>query len=219
MCFFSIIVFFLHGKNLKLKRKTCGVFRKDSCISLGVSVCFLFSGGFEVCLSSGGRHDEIGCPWSVGGRQLDLRSRCQEGGLPPQQVRGTHLEQDTSLKKDTSRKTCVWRPTFLGGKLDPKFRENKKFVIPIGWVFLQVATWSNGAATGGWWKFHVLATRWGKGGQGLFGVLLAVPGGDVRVFDFQSNGAFKLQKGGTFGSACQNLSPMLSCYSGQARKD
>lgn len=37
---------------------------------------------------------------------------------------------------------------------------------------------------------------------------------DVRFFDFQSNGAFKLQKGGTFGSACQNLSPMLSSMSG-----
>lgn len=40
---------------------------------------------------------------------------------------------------------------------------------------------------------------------------------DVRFFDFQSNGAFKLQKGGTFGSACQNLSPMLSSMSGAIR--
>ena len=40
---------------------------------------------------------------------------------------------------------------------------------------------------------------------------------DVRFFDFQSNGAFKLQKGGTFGSACQNLRQMLSGMSGAIR--
>ena len=154
-------------------------------MALGVSFCFSFSGGLEVCLSSGGWHDQTGCPRSVGGRQLDLRSRCQEGGLPPQQARGTHLEQDTSFKKRHVKKNlCLKTNFFWGGKLDPKISDNKKFVIPISWVFLQVATWRNAAATGGWWKFHVLATRWGKGGQGLFGMLLAVPGRDGKMLDF-----------------------------------
>ena len=44
---------------------------------------------------------------------------------------------------------------------------------------------------------------------------------DVRFFDFQSNGAFKLQKGGTFGSACQNLKDAFQyvrCYSAKSER-
>ena len=220
-CFFNRA--FFAWKNWK---ETCGDFRKDLRMALGVSVCFSFSGGLEVCLSSGGWHDQIRFPRSVGGRQLDLRSRCQEGGLPPQQARGTHLEQDTSFKRRHVKKNLCLKTNFFfgGGKLDPKISDNKKFVIPISWVFLQVATWRNAAATGGWWKFHVLATRWGKGGQGWFGVLLAVPGRDGKMLDFLISKAMvpSSSKGGTFGSACQNLKrcfPVCQVLFSQVRKD